>query len=611
MRIHDFINKYNYEGIYEVIPSSLDGNKTTPIIIGITGSYGKSSCAQMLYQYLEYLGYIVAIYSSSKLNCPGTVYDSDQTQNDTIADATQLSYILDAASQWGVQYIILECQETAIARGVYDDLTFDYKVLTGFKQKYNVHWSEDAYLQTKLHFFDNVTPTILNGESVFIDKFLEVAPQAELFGVGSVGLTDYTSTLASMPKTPFIYPIFKIGGLGHSYVEYQHNDHIHKTSTTLSMEVGTKMLLTFLAIVHKMNIASDSVVLQEFLDNAIVSEGRYDDFQWNGRTFIIDVGSSARINEFLEELNAPELANAQEKYKEMYGSYFETETFSNIRATLCTMGLFSDKRWDIYKKTRDPKFKYINPGKNSNDNRKHFLVFGGNLLKLKNRWADFPTVSPEPTLNNLYSAIIDEVGADSFVDFSNYTGDLTISYLENLYDRLANYAYEIEKTKPFTFYYNFAWRSPSSLKAFFGFNTSDLHTLITYFKTLNNQNLTDACNYIENIIAKTDYEYVKNIQPANDMAQILPIKKYYLTTIMGYQPADQFELDKLASKISNTPHAKYMDRRDALKAIVDESEPGDLILILGRGSRKPYFPNNEFGVSFSDKEYILDYISSK
>ena len=83
MRIYDFINKYNYGCIYEVIPSSLDGNKTTPIIIGITGSYGKSSCAQMLYQYLEYLGYIVAIYSSSKLNCPGTVYDNDQTQNDT------------------------------------------------------------------------------------------------------------------------------------------------------------------------------------------------------------------------------------------------------------------------------------------------------------------------------------------------------------------------------------------------------------------------------------------------------------------------------------------------------------------------------------------------
>ena len=146
------------------------------------------------------------------------------------------------------------------------------------------------------------------------------------------------------------------------------------------------------------------------------------------------------------------------------------------------------------------------------------------------------------------------------------------------------------------------------LKAFFGFHPEDLLKITTYFKTLNNQSLTNACNYIENIIAKTDYEYVKNIQPANDMAKILPIKKYYLTTIVGYQPEDKFDLDKLASKINSTPYDKYMDRRDALKAMVDESEPGDLILILGRGSRNTYFPNSYLGIRFSDKDFILNYI---
>ena len=96
MNIYDFIKKHQQEGSYPILPSSLN-EKTNPIIIGITGSYGKSSCTQMLYQYLEYLGYVVAIYSSSKINCPGTIYDPTQTQSDTITNAHQLAYILEAA----------------------------------------------------------------------------------------------------------------------------------------------------------------------------------------------------------------------------------------------------------------------------------------------------------------------------------------------------------------------------------------------------------------------------------------------------------------------------------------------------------------------------------
>ena len=41
-----------------------------PFILGITGSYGKTSCAYTLHEYFKYLGYSSCLMSSTKLEIP-------------------------------------------------------------------------------------------------------------------------------------------------------------------------------------------------------------------------------------------------------------------------------------------------------------------------------------------------------------------------------------------------------------------------------------------------------------------------------------------------------------------------------------------------------------
>ena len=137
-------------------------------IIGISGSYGKTSCALGLHQLLMELGY------SSSLLCSTNFLKNDKPVlrwNNNIKNSKELEYYLFQLDD--PDFLIIEIGEDNLLRGVYDNITFDYKVLTAFKDGYNPHRSKEQYLNIKTTFFNKPEGiTIINKDIDNYNSFI-------------------------------------------------------------------------------------------------------------------------------------------------------------------------------------------------------------------------------------------------------------------------------------------------------------------------------------------------------------------------------------------------------------------------------------------------------
>lgn len=123
-------------------------------IIGITGSYGKSSVAVMIHEYLKKLGYKSVLYSSAYVDSPYSTLKANEAYEVAIKNEASLLRIISEASDYQADYLVLEVNESTIKKGLVKDLPFIMKVLTNLNSKHNLdEYSEDEYINLKKSFF--------------------------------------------------------------------------------------------------------------------------------------------------------------------------------------------------------------------------------------------------------------------------------------------------------------------------------------------------------------------------------------------------------------------------------------------------------------------------
>lgn len=134
-------------------PSVLDKLK----IIGITGSRGKSTTAYIVHQYLKFQGYKSILYSSLGIDSPASIIKPNEACEVPIYNEENLLSMLDEAEAYDADYLVLEVNETAIEKGLVDNIPFDVRVLTTFHPQHNVEqYSKEKYKQLKKSFFENL-----------------------------------------------------------------------------------------------------------------------------------------------------------------------------------------------------------------------------------------------------------------------------------------------------------------------------------------------------------------------------------------------------------------------------------------------------------------------
>ena len=126
-------------------------------IIGITGSRGKTTVANLLHEYLKLLNFKSVLYSSNRIVSPMSLNDENESAEISFSSLDELYEIIVCAKEYGADYLILEVNESTIKKGITKDIPFDVRVLTNLNPKHNLdNYNENEYVSIKKRFFTDI-----------------------------------------------------------------------------------------------------------------------------------------------------------------------------------------------------------------------------------------------------------------------------------------------------------------------------------------------------------------------------------------------------------------------------------------------------------------------
>ncbi len=158
MKIKDLKNKLEKELQKTKEKRMLNPKDTQELkIIGITGSTGKTSVAVSVHEYLKALGYKSILYSSAYVDSPASYIKAKEAYEVAVSSKEALLRIIEEAEAYGAEYVILEINESTIAKGIVEDVDFDIRVLTNLNPKHNLEqYTEEEYVEIKKSFFKDI-----------------------------------------------------------------------------------------------------------------------------------------------------------------------------------------------------------------------------------------------------------------------------------------------------------------------------------------------------------------------------------------------------------------------------------------------------------------------
>ena len=520
-----------------------------PYIIGITGSYGKTSCAYTLHEYFKYLGYSSCLMSSTKLEMPNITSNSWHNE---VKTPEALNYYLYQAQ--GSDFLVVEVHEESLKNKIYSKLNFDCKVLVNFEKHFNKHRSSDQYLQLKTEFFnDGECIRVINKD---IDNFNEFnSEEAIIFSTKEYDGCD-------------VYPVSKTLKFKHSNYQLRVGGERVEINSHLNGS-GYKNLTTVIAVLYALDMFDNDSFVKDYFEQNPITKGRYELHEYGKKNVIIDSGNTRSLINFINETE--DIANY------------------NVKGLVSIAGGLSD---DFYEEMVSQGFVSLNKYLVSDPLvRKHCLTFGGNMYNAFHKLSELPD-------KIAYQEVVDEVGKDRFLDFSNITLDLPSELAKEMIDVTIMIGTD-ELTRNPKYCQNFWWRSIPVFKGYFTMNYNKFIQVYNALKTLNNENLTASCEYVKEMI---DYTVSQYRQFGDAMANS-DVKKVYLTMNNGNDWGNELEL-KMYKTFFKQDVEIYSKRQDALEAMVRESRDNDILYVAGRGDQNLYKKDTVSFDKFTDSEYI-------
>ncbi len=149
-QVINYVDKLKYEFKNKKIKKSIDDVK----IIGVTGSYGKSTVCVMIHEYLKMLGYKSVLYCSAGIDSPTSLSQKGEECEVALKSKEDLLNIIKEVESYEADYLVLEVNESTIEKGLVKEIPFTMKVLTNLNAKHNLEtYTEEEYVTLKKAFF--------------------------------------------------------------------------------------------------------------------------------------------------------------------------------------------------------------------------------------------------------------------------------------------------------------------------------------------------------------------------------------------------------------------------------------------------------------------------
>lgn len=272
MKVRSWVQKYSnptQKNKLKAIKSDVDAK-----IIGISGTVGKTSVAELTYQYLLYCGFRVAMVGTSGIykvkkddkvvSWPCTAMPNKELLCDFLIEC-----LLDEA-----QYIVLETTAESTAMRVYENLDFEVVGITPFLRNIVRSFSnDDEYFRHKISLF--------NDNNI---KFVSISQNS--FKIYYKYLDHSKKEVEDRPlylydKNEIVYYTNKFG-----YLTLVIGNETFTTSLLSSVNVDN--ILCFFGIMQGLKLF-DPFRIKVFL-NQVTIPGRLESFMLLGRYIVIDTG---------------------------------------------------------------------------------------------------------------------------------------------------------------------------------------------------------------------------------------------------------------------------------------------------------------------------------
>lgn len=149
-----YIQVPDCEDVVGTIATRFFGNPSDKVIlVGVTGTNGKTTIATLLYEMFRKFGYKSGLISTVCNYIDGEAIHADHTT----PDAVTLNRLLGRMADEGCRYVFMECSSHAIAQKRIGGLKYAGGIFTNLTRDHlDYHGTVDNYLKAKKQFFDSL-----------------------------------------------------------------------------------------------------------------------------------------------------------------------------------------------------------------------------------------------------------------------------------------------------------------------------------------------------------------------------------------------------------------------------------------------------------------------